>query len=158
MSTFVITVVGWVVFRASDLTEAWTLLRAMATDAFGGVDPVLWYDLGGRPLVAVAIGLASVAIPRTWVTGVWLGAAVPGTVAASESVPTPLPSTDAPAAIVAPPRPVAGADTDTRTVIGSAPRPDLRTAAQVAMVVVGLPVVAVAVAAADVSPFLYFQF
>lgn len=70
--TFVLVVLGWVVFRAETLEVAAAMVEVMTVAWEPGFSSVLAYDLTGRPLLAVAFGLASVALPRSVVFGVAL--------------------------------------------------------------------------------------
>lgn len=84
--TFLLVVLGWVIFRAESLGVALDLLARMTVDWQGGISPVLAYDLSGRAAIAIVAGLASLALPRDFVTGMALSDtrrfAFPGRVAA----------------------------------------------------------------------------
>jgi len=60
--------VGWVLFRASDLGAAFDYLGQMFTPG-GGTPAAVSAALSNRALLAVAVGCSTVFIPRTFVTG-----------------------------------------------------------------------------------------
>ena len=70
--TFLLVVLGWVLFRSQGLGQAGDFYAAMASFDFGslaaGVDAVL----GRQQWIALALGLASVCLPRGFVTGKYL--------------------------------------------------------------------------------------
>jgi alginate O-acetyltransferase complex protein AlgI len=71
-ATLLLVVLGWVLFRSHGLGQARDFYAAMASFDFGplaqGVDAVL----GRQQWIALALGLASVALPRDFVTGKFL--------------------------------------------------------------------------------------
>ena len=62
---------GWVFFRSPDLHYAMGYFGALLNPA-GWILPEVTRALGTTGLIALAIGIATVALPRTWVTGVRL--------------------------------------------------------------------------------------
>jgi alginate O-acetyltransferase complex protein AlgI len=68
-ATFLLVIFGWVLFRAADLGTAADVYRAMFSFDFGALPPALDAALTPQPLVALAIGLASVLLPRELVLG-----------------------------------------------------------------------------------------
>ena len=68
-TTFLIVVVGWVIFRAADLGEAASVLRAMAVPSFGAWPEELVRTITWQRGLAFGVGLLSVLLPRHLVTG-----------------------------------------------------------------------------------------
>ncbi len=67
-STFVLVVVGWVLFRADTLAQAAHILQAMV--GFDGVaSEAIAFETSRIALAALAFGLASVVLPGDWVAG-----------------------------------------------------------------------------------------
>jgi alginate O-acetyltransferase complex protein AlgI len=74
LATFLVVVVGWVLFRASDLSSAGTMLRAMLVphelrEPFMGVSPDLALILDPRSMVLLALVVATVLLPGSFVVG-----------------------------------------------------------------------------------------
>jgi alginate O-acetyltransferase complex protein AlgI len=67
--TFLLVVVGWVLFRSSGLGQAGDVLAAMASLDFSALHPAVDAALRPEPLLAIAVGLASVLLPRDFVLG-----------------------------------------------------------------------------------------
>jgi alginate O-acetyltransferase complex protein AlgI len=67
--TFLLVVIGWVLFRSNGLGQAGDMLGAMASFDFAGLDPAVDAALRPQPLIAILIGLASVLLPRHVVLG-----------------------------------------------------------------------------------------
>ena len=77
--TFLVVVLGWVLFRAADLGDAFAVYRAMFALDFGALPGPVDLALTSHAVVALAIGLASVLLPRDLVLGrvvegTWSGA------------------------------------------------------------------------------------
>ncbi len=78
-ATFLLVVLGWVLFRSHGLGQARDFYAAMASFDFGSLAPGVESALGRQQAIALALGLASVALPRDFVTGkfvmgAWSGA------------------------------------------------------------------------------------
>jgi alginate O-acetyltransferase complex protein AlgI len=68
--TFLLVVLGWVLFRAESLPAAGRMLEAMLIPTHGwDLTPDLALLLSGHRLVLLAIVIASVFLPAAWVTG-----------------------------------------------------------------------------------------
>ena len=67
--TFLIVVLGWVLFRASGLGDAGDVYSAMFSFDFGPLPAAVDQALTPEPFLALGIGLASVLLPRDFVLG-----------------------------------------------------------------------------------------
>jgi alginate O-acetyltransferase complex protein AlgI len=70
--TFLLVVLGWVLFRSHGLGQANDFYAAMASFDFGSLAPNVDAVLGRQQWIALTLGLASVALPRDFVTGKYL--------------------------------------------------------------------------------------
>jgi alginate O-acetyltransferase complex protein AlgI len=68
-ATFLLVVLGWVLFRSSGLDQAATFYQGMFSFDFGGLDPAVSQALHSQQAIALAIGLLSVLLPRNLVLG-----------------------------------------------------------------------------------------
>jgi alginate O-acetyltransferase complex protein AlgI len=68
-ATFLLVVFGWVLFRSSDLGQAAEFAGAMLSFDFSGLDPAVDAALQGQAVLALAVGLATVLLPRDLVLG-----------------------------------------------------------------------------------------
>jgi alginate O-acetyltransferase complex protein AlgI len=68
-TTLLIVVLGWVLFRATDLGDALSIYRAMFAFDFGTLPAPIDAALTSEAVVALVIGLASVLLPRDLVLG-----------------------------------------------------------------------------------------
>jgi alginate O-acetyltransferase complex protein AlgI len=78
-ATFLLVVLGWVLFRAADVGDALAVYRAMFALDFGALPTPVDLALTSQAVVALGIGLASVLLPRNLVVGrvldgAWAGA------------------------------------------------------------------------------------
>ena len=67
--TFVLVMFGWALFRADSVGQATEFWRAMLLPSGGGLDPALRDALNTETLLALAVGAASVLLPRRLVLG-----------------------------------------------------------------------------------------
>jgi alginate O-acetyltransferase complex protein AlgI len=67
--TFLIVVLGWVLFRSSGLGDAGDVYGAMFSFDFGSLPAAVDQALTPEPLLALAVGLATVLLPRDFVMG-----------------------------------------------------------------------------------------
>jgi alginate O-acetyltransferase complex protein AlgI len=67
--TFVLVVLGWVVFRAQGLRDAGDMYQAMFSFDFGHLSATIDSALTPQPVIALAVGLATVLLPRDFVLG-----------------------------------------------------------------------------------------
>ncbi len=67
--TFVLVMFGWALFRADSLGQAKDFWHAMLVPAGGGLDPAVRDALNHETVLALAIGAASVLLPRDLVLG-----------------------------------------------------------------------------------------
>jgi alginate O-acetyltransferase complex protein AlgI len=67
--TFLLVVIGWVLFRSQGLGQAGDVLGAMASFDFTALDPAVDAALRGQAVLALIVGLASVLLPRDFVLG-----------------------------------------------------------------------------------------
>ena len=67
--TFLLVVLGWVLFRAGSLGEAADVYSAMLSFETGALPARLDEVMTPQPLVALAVGLATVLLPRRLVLG-----------------------------------------------------------------------------------------
>jgi alginate O-acetyltransferase complex protein AlgI len=67
--TFLIVVLGWVLFRSSGLGDAGDVYGAMFSFDFGSLPTAVDQALTPEPLLALAVGLATVLLPRNFVMG-----------------------------------------------------------------------------------------
>lgn len=90
--TFLIVVLGWVLFRAHGLGAAEHMYRAMASFDFGALPAAVSDALTPQPVIALGVGLASVLLPRRLVLGRvlqggWSGASLGARVAVAATLP-----------------------------------------------------------------------
>lgn len=71
-ATFVLVVIGWVLFRASGLGQAGQLLHAMFVPDFSGLPAAVSVAAGHQATVLLVLGAAIVLAPRWFVTGRYL--------------------------------------------------------------------------------------
>jgi alginate O-acetyltransferase complex protein AlgI len=67
--TFLIVVLGWVLFRASGLGDAGDVYGAMFSFDFGPLPAAVDQTLTPEPLLALAVGVSTVLLPRDFVLG-----------------------------------------------------------------------------------------
>lgn len=67
---FLAVILGWVVFRADSLGQAFGIYEAMFTWSGLGLPPEVELVVTTRAIIALAIGLATVVLPRTFVGGI----------------------------------------------------------------------------------------
>jgi alginate O-acetyltransferase complex protein AlgI len=68
-STFLLVVLGWVLFRAASIADAGDLYASMFSFDFGPLPSAIDQALSPEPLLALCLGLASVLLPRDFVLG-----------------------------------------------------------------------------------------
>jgi alginate O-acetyltransferase complex protein AlgI len=76
--TFLLVVIGWVMFRAKSPGEALHFYAAMLPHGAIAVHPYISATVTAQAKLALAVGLASVLLPRTFVTGRFLQGAWQG--------------------------------------------------------------------------------
>jgi alginate O-acetyltransferase complex protein AlgI len=67
--TLLLVVLGWVLFRAHSLADAGRVYAALVPAHFGALAPAISASLTREPVIALAVGLASVLLPRDFVLG-----------------------------------------------------------------------------------------
>ena len=67
--TMFLVVLGWVLFRAGTLGDAGRMYAGLVPIHFGAIAPAISQSLTREPVIALAIGLASVLLPRDFVLG-----------------------------------------------------------------------------------------
>jgi len=71
--TMLLVIVGWVLFRAESMADATTLLAVMFTPDLAATSLLLAdAGIGAQALAPLAVGLASLLLPGSWVTGRFL--------------------------------------------------------------------------------------
>jgi len=68
-TTMLIVVIGWVIFRSASLHQAETMISAMFVPDLGSLSADVALLLTPQRLGILAVAVASVALPATWVTG-----------------------------------------------------------------------------------------
>jgi alginate O-acetyltransferase complex protein AlgI len=68
-ATFVLVVFGWVLFRAVDIGQAMSFMGSMLTPTSLAIEPVMREAITRENALALAIGLSSVLLPRSFVMG-----------------------------------------------------------------------------------------
>lgn len=84
-ATFVLVMLGWVVFRADGIAEAWTMLQGMAFVHGAGLSAELAWQLPGRSLAALVVALALIVWPAAPIRYDEAGYRVPARRAARET-------------------------------------------------------------------------
>jgi alginate O-acetyltransferase complex protein AlgI len=67
--TLLIVLVAWVFFRAADVSSAGRFVRDMFSWSTASTDPTVAASLTGPALIALGVGLATLALPHTFVVG-----------------------------------------------------------------------------------------
>lgn len=70
--TLLVVVFGWVIFRAADMDQAFTMLGTMIVPSFEPLASQVQWGLPGFDTIAVLVGMATALLPGDWVTGPWL--------------------------------------------------------------------------------------